>query len=92
MWPQQSASKSFRFLNSHYFWATAFLVDLISSDQVTCTGDTRDRYKRLIAVCYVGGNELNAAPGSPYRRYSMDCADQEEAVISKGIGLWLDVA
>ena len=86
-------TKSFRFLNSHYFWATAFLVDLISSDQVTCTGDTRERYKRLIAVCYVDDIDLNAALvragwAVAYRHYSMDYVDEEEAAEFEGAGMW----
>ena len=73
--------------------ATAFLVDLISDDPVTCIGDTRDRYKRLIGVCYVGEVDLNAALvragwAVAYRRYSTDYLDEEEAARSEGVGLW----
>ena len=32
------------------------LEKLVRGQDVTCKGDTRDRYKRLIAVCYVGSN------------------------------------
>ena len=86
-------TKSFRFLNSHYFWATAFLVDLISSDQVTCTGDTRGRYKRLIGVCYVGEVDLNAALvragwAVAYRRYSKDYIGEEDAARNARVGIW----
>jgi endonuclease YncB( thermonuclease family) len=73
--------------------ATAFLVDLISGGPITCIGDTRDRYKRLIGVCYVGEISLNAALvragwAVAYRRYSMDYVEEEEAAHSEGIGLW----
>jgi len=73
--------------------ATAFLIDLISGEPVTCIGDTRDRYKRLIGVCYVGEVELNSALvragwAVAYSRYSMDYIDDEEAARSEGIGLW----
>jgi endonuclease YncB( thermonuclease family) len=73
--------------------ATAFLVDLISDDPVTCIGDTRDRYKRLIGVCYVGEFDLNAALvragwAVAYRRYSTDYVGDEDAARSDGVGMW----
>jgi endonuclease YncB( thermonuclease family) len=77
--------------------ATAYLVSLTLGSQVSCDGAKRDRYKRLIAVCYVEGNDLNAALvragwAVAYRRYSMDYVGEEEAAISEGIGLRVDVA
>jgi endonuclease YncB( thermonuclease family) len=53
------------------------LERLVKGQDVTCKGDTRDRYKRLIAVCYVGPlniNEQMVVDGwaLAYRRYSMD--------------------
>lgn len=73
--------------------ATEFLVDLISDDSVTCIGDTRDRYKRLIGVCYVGEVDLNAALvragwAVAYRRYSLDYVGEEEAAEAEGVGMW----
>ena len=35
------------------------LERLVKGQDVTCKGDTRDRYKRLIAVCYVGPLNIN---------------------------------
>jgi len=40
--------------------ATQALVEAISDQSVTCKGGKRDRYKRLLAVCYVGNINLNA--------------------------------
>ena len=40
--------------------ATQALVEAISDQPVTCKGGKRDRYKRLLAVCYVGNINLNA--------------------------------
>ena len=40
--------------------ATSDLVDLIGNQIVTCEGRIRDRYKRVIGVCFVGQQSLNA--------------------------------
>jgi endonuclease YncB( thermonuclease family) len=73
--------------------ATAYLAGLTQGNQVSCQGAKRDRYKRLIAVCYVGGNDLSAALvragwAVAYRRYSMDYVDDEDAARSDGVGMW----
>ena len=41
--------------------ATFALVDLIRNQIVTCKGRKRDRYKRVIGVCFVGQQNLTAA-------------------------------
>jgi endonuclease YncB( thermonuclease family) len=53
------------------------LERLVKGQDVTCKGDQRDRYKRLIAVCYVGTLDLNERMVTDgwalaHRRYSMD--------------------
>ena len=58
----------------------------------TC-GQTRDRYKRLIAVCYVGQlniNEQMVADGwaLAYRRYSTDYVRAETLAKSRREGMW----
>ena len=73
--------------------ATAYLVSLTLGNQVSCEGAKSDRYKRLIAVCYVEGDDLNAALvragwAVAYRRYSIDYVNEEEAAQSEGIGMW----
>jgi len=40
--------------------ATQALREMVGSQDVTCKGNKRDRYKRLLAVCYVGDINLNA--------------------------------
>ena len=40
--------------------ATFALADMIGNHWITCKGDERDRYRRLIAVCYAGPHDLNA--------------------------------
>ncbi len=40
--------------------AAAFLLEHVRDRTVECRGNTVDRYGRLIAVCFVGGKDLNA--------------------------------
>ena len=63
--------------------ATLALVDETNGQPVTCKGKKRDRYGRLIAVCYVGPYDLNAIMvrkgwALAFRRYSMDYVDEED--------------
>ena len=60
---------------------------------VTCKGDKRDRYGRLIAVCYVGSDDLNARMvrdgwALAYRRYAKDYVGQETDARATGSGMW----
>ena len=69
------------------------LERLVKGQDVTCKGDTRDRYKRLIAVCYVGSlniNEQMVVDGwaMAYRKYSMDYVRAETFAKSRREGLW----
>ena len=73
--------------------ATQALVEAISDQPVTCKGDKRDRYKRLLAVCYVGDINLNAMMVSKgwalaYRRYSTDYVEAEAAAEKARVGIW----
>jgi len=40
------------------------LERIVNGQDVTCKGDKRDRYKRLIAVCYVGPFDINEQTSS----------------------------
>jgi endonuclease YncB( thermonuclease family) len=69
------------------------LERLVKDQDVTCKGDTRDRYKRLIAVCYVGSlniNEQMVVDGwaLAYRKYSKDYVRAETLAKSRREGLW----
>ena len=69
------------------------LERLVKGQDVTCKCDTRDRYKRLIAVCYVGQlniNEQMVADGwaLAYRRYSTDYVRAETLAKSRREGMW----
>ena len=59
----------------------------------TCKGNQRDRYGRLIAVCYVGPYDLNAIMvrkgwALAFRRYSMDYVDEEDEARQAERGIW----
>jgi endonuclease YncB( thermonuclease family) len=69
------------------------LEQLVRGQEVTCKGDKRDRYKRLIAVCFVGPfniNERMVADGwaLAYRRYSKDYVRAETFAKSRRKGMW----
>jgi endonuclease YncB( thermonuclease family) len=69
------------------------LQAMVSSQEVRCEGDDRDRYGRLIAVCYVGPfniNERMVADGwaLAYRQYSKDYVRAEEFAKARNEGMW----
>jgi len=73
--------------------ATFALANMIGNHWITCKGDERDRYGRLIAVCYAGPYDLNAKMvrqgwALAYRRYSMDYVDDEKDAKVARKGLW----
>ena len=73
--------------------ATQALVNAIKGQEVKCRGNKRDRYKRLLAVCYVGDINLNAMMVSngwalAYRKYSRDFIDIEAVAEKSRLGLW----
>ncbi len=69
------------------------LERLVKGQDVTCKGDKRDRYKRLIAVCYAGPfdiNETMVADGwaLAYRKYSTDYVRAETFAKARREGMW----
>jgi endonuclease YncB( thermonuclease family) len=69
------------------------LERLVRGQDVTCKGDKRDRYKRLIAVCYVGPLNINERMVTDgwalaYRKYSKDYVRAETFAKSRREGLW----
>lgn len=73
--------------------ATAALTEMIGGRPVRCEGRERDRYKRLIAVCYVGSLDLNGAMVAQgfalaYRRYATDYIEAEDKARASGAGMW----
>jgi len=74
-------------------WARDELVRLIGQRRVTCRGDTRDRYDRLVAVCDAGQGDLAAAlvrggAALAYREYSLDYVAVERLAQADRRGLW----
>jgi endonuclease YncB( thermonuclease family) len=73
--------------------ATFALANIIANHWITCKGETFDRYKRRVAVCYAGPYDINAkmvAKGwaLAYRKYSMDYVDEEDAARDQKLGIW----
>jgi endonuclease YncB( thermonuclease family) len=73
--------------------ATRVLTGVTNGQVVTCRGDKRDRYGRLIAVCYIGPVDLNARMvrdgwALAYRRYASDYIAEESEARAAGIGIW----
>lgn len=73
--------------------ATRVLTSATQGTDVTCRGDRRDRYGRLLAVCYAKGVDLNAQMvrdgwALAYRRYSLDYVSEEAEARAAGRGMW----
>jgi endonuclease YncB( thermonuclease family) len=73
--------------------ATTVLTSATQGADVTCRGDKRDRYGRLLAVCYAKGVDLNAQMvrdgwALAYRRYSLDYVGEEAEARAAGRGMW----
>ena len=73
--------------------ATFALLDLVGSHWITCKGEKRDRYGRLIAVCFAGPFDINAKMvrqgwALAYRKYSNAYVAEEAEAKSKRRGLW----
>ncbi len=72
--------------------ASALLMTLTGSD-VTCEGDTKDEDGRILAVCYAGGEEVNAlmvrnGAALAYRRHTDRYLPLEDAARADRIGVW----
>jgi endonuclease YncB( thermonuclease family) len=73
--------------------ATKALRSMIQDAEVTCQERDRDRYGRIVAVCFARGEDLNAAMvrrgwALAYRRYSVDYVDVETSARAARAGLW----
>ena len=69
------------------------LSNFINHRPVTCEERDRDRYGRIVAVCYAGGEDLNAwmvlqGLAVAYRRYSLGYVDQEADARLARRGIW----
>jgi len=73
--------------------STQNLKRLVRGHEITCKGSERDRYGRLIAVCYAGPFDINeqmVADGwaVAYRKYSDDYVRAETFAKARNEGLW----
>ena len=70
-----------------------FLVSLIGKQSVKCNKKDIDRYKRIVAECFVGQTNLNKELvrngwALAYRDYSKDYIVDEEFAQENNLGLW----
>ena len=73
--------------------STTFLKSLINQNQIKCKFKDKDKYGRLIAVCFSGGINLNATMvkegwAIAYRYFSKDYVNEEEIAKIKKKGIW----
>lgn len=73
--------------------AKLVLTNATQGREIECRGGKRDRYGRLIAVCFVGDTDLNALMvrggwALAYRQYAMDYVSDESDARANGRGIW----
>ena len=74
--------------------ATFALAEFIGKAWVRCNEKDRDRYKRIVAVCFLGNKNINAwmvrnGWAVDYRRYSKGIyANEQRAARRQRLGVW----
>ncbi|MBL6934291.1 MAG: thermonuclease family protein [Alphaproteobacteria bacterium] len=73
--------------------ATEALKEMVADRKINCQGKDVDRYRRIVAVCFVGETDINARMveqgwALAYRQYSSDYVGQEEAAKASRAGMW----
>jgi endonuclease YncB( thermonuclease family) len=74
-------------------WSRDQLRSLIASANIRCTGDSHDKYGRLLARCEVKGLDIaeemvRLGAAEAYRRYSTDYVDAEKEAVFASLGIW----
>ena len=69
------------------------LVKKINKQQVSCKEEEIDRYKRIVAECFVNNESLSKylvrnGHAVAYRRYSMKFVEDEDYAKQNKLGLW----
>lgn len=69
------------------------LADWIGRAVVSCDPRDRDRYKRVVAVCSVRGEDMGAwlvrsGHALAFRRYSLEYVPAEDKARAAGAGVW----
>jgi len=73
--------------------AKRILVDKIANNKVTCVREGKDRYKRILAECFVNNESLSSylvrsGYAFAYRKYSKKFISDEEFAKSNKLGMW----
>ena len=73
--------------------ASLALADQIGGANVRCEGRDRDRYGRIVAICFMGDVDVNRwivtnGWAVAYRKYSRDYIADEERAHSAGLQIW----
>ena len=73
--------------------AKKILVDKIGNNKVTCVKEGKDRYKRILAECFVNNDSLSSylvrsGYAFAYRKYSKKFILDEEFAKSNKLGMW----
>ena len=73
--------------------AKKILVDKIGNNKVTCVKEGKDRYKRILAECFVNNESLSSylvrsGYAFAYRKYSKKFIFDEEFAKSNKLGMW----
>jgi endonuclease YncB( thermonuclease family) len=73
--------------------ARAALAGRVRGEPVRCERRDRDEHGRIVAVCFLGDENLNAwlvrhGWALAYLRYSRDYVDEERAAREAGLGMW----
>lgn len=73
--------------------AALALDDLLGQHTVRCEGEKHDRYRRLLATCFVGAANVNAwmvkhGWALAYTKYSSVYVGEEATARNQGVGVW----
>jgi endonuclease YncB( thermonuclease family) len=73
--------------------AKKILVDKIGDNKVTCIKEGKDRFKRILAECFVNNDSLSSylvrsGYAFAYRKYSKKFISDEEFAKSNKLGMW----
>lgn len=73
--------------------AAAWLYGFIGRYDITCQGDSRDRYGRLLATCFLNGTNINAELvrrgwAIAFTKYSSRYINEEAEARLNGLGIW----
>ena len=73
--------------------AKEILIDKISDNKVKCISEGKDRYKRILAECFVNNESLSSylvrsGYAFAYRKYSRKFISDEDYAKANKIGMW----